>query len=211
MEIGAKIKNARADAQLTQEQAANALGVSRQTVSNWENGKTYPDIVSIIKMSNIYNISLDQLLKEEKNMSDYIDYLEESTNTVRSKNRLSKLIIIISYLLIWTISAAFYWIFATPSDAMAYALVFFWILQPLTIFILSLIMGINHYFGELKWLSPLIFGVMFMLLTFVTFDLNSSPEFSVILVGAVISVIGLALGSAIKFIKNKIRKKHSDN
>lgn len=39
MEIGTKIKNARVDAQLTQEQVAETLGVSRQTISNWENGK----------------------------------------------------------------------------------------------------------------------------------------------------------------------------
>ncbi len=38
-------------------------------------------------MSDLYNISLDHLLKEEKPMSDYLNYLEESTNTVRSKNK----------------------------------------------------------------------------------------------------------------------------
>jgi len=38
MDIGSKIKNARIDAQLTQEQVTEALGVSRQTMSNWENG-----------------------------------------------------------------------------------------------------------------------------------------------------------------------------
>lgn len=85
MNIGTKIKNARTSANLTQEQVAEALDVSRQTVSNWENEKTYPDIVSVIKMSDLYNISLDHLLKEEKPMSDYLNYLEESTNTVRSK------------------------------------------------------------------------------------------------------------------------------
>jgi len=41
MDIGSKIKNARIDAQLTQEQVAEALGVSRQTMSNWENGVSH--------------------------------------------------------------------------------------------------------------------------------------------------------------------------
>ena len=54
MNIGTKIKNARTSANLTQEQVAEALDVSRQTVSNWENEKTYPDIVSVIKMSDLY-------------------------------------------------------------------------------------------------------------------------------------------------------------
>ena len=52
MEIGAKIKSARNEAKLSQEQAAERLGVSRQTVSNWETGKSYPDIVSVIRMSS---------------------------------------------------------------------------------------------------------------------------------------------------------------
>ena len=43
-DIGTKIKEARVAAQLTQEQVAETLGVSRQTVSNWENDRTYPDI-----------------------------------------------------------------------------------------------------------------------------------------------------------------------
>ena len=61
MDIGIKIKNARIKANLTQEQVAEALSVSRQTISNWENEKTYPDIISVIKMSDLYDISLDHL------------------------------------------------------------------------------------------------------------------------------------------------------
>ena len=41
---------------ITQEQAAEALEVSRQTISNWENSKSYPDIISVIKLSDIYSI-----------------------------------------------------------------------------------------------------------------------------------------------------------
>ena len=46
MDIGSKIKKSRADAKITQEQAAQALGISRQTISNWENERSYPDIVT---------------------------------------------------------------------------------------------------------------------------------------------------------------------
>jgi DNA-binding XRE family transcriptional regulator len=45
MEISALIKKSRNESGMTQEQAAESLGVSRQTVSNWENGKSYPDII----------------------------------------------------------------------------------------------------------------------------------------------------------------------
>lgn len=87
MDIGKKLRDARNAAKLTQESAAESLGVSRQTVSNWETGKTYPDIVSVIRMSGLYSVSLDCLLKEEKTVSNdlnYLNYLEESTNVVKS-------------------------------------------------------------------------------------------------------------------------------
>ena len=57
------------------------LGVSRQTISSWENGKSYPDLVSIIKMSDIFNISLDKMLKEDKKL---VNNMQEKMDTVKS-------------------------------------------------------------------------------------------------------------------------------
>ena len=73
MEIGEKIKAARTESGITQEQAAESLLVSRQTISNWENGKSLPDIVSVIKMSQLYNLSLDELLKGDCVMMEKIE------------------------------------------------------------------------------------------------------------------------------------------
>ena len=64
-DIGSKIKAARIEKKLTQEQVAELLGVSRQTISNWENEKSYPDIISVIKMSECYDVSLDYLSKKQ--------------------------------------------------------------------------------------------------------------------------------------------------
>ena len=100
-DIGCKIKAARIEKKLTQEQVAELLGVSRQTISNWENEKSYPDIISVIKMSECYDVSLDYLLKGEQKMKSYYDYLEESTNVVKSNANRNKIITILSYLLIW--------------------------------------------------------------------------------------------------------------
>ena len=105
MEIGAKIKEARTRTGLTQEQAAEALGVSRKTISNWENEKTYPDIVSVVKMSDLYAVSLDRLLKDGEGGSEYLDYLGDSTDTVRSRRRLSVLVLLTAYLCVWGGSA----------------------------------------------------------------------------------------------------------
>lgn len=85
MQIGIKLKEARLQAGLTQENVAEKIQVTRQTISNWENEKSFPDIVSVIKLSTLYNISLDKLLKGDEEM---IDHLEKSTNIVKSNQKL---------------------------------------------------------------------------------------------------------------------------
>ena len=73
MKIEMKLKDARIQAGLTQEQVAEKIMVSRQTISNWENGKSLPDIVSIMNLSNLYQISIDELLKGDKRMKEKIE------------------------------------------------------------------------------------------------------------------------------------------
>lgn len=85
MEIGEKLKTKRMEANLTQEQVAEALSVSRQTISNWENEKSYPDIINVIQLSDLYSVSLDELLKGDQKM---IAHLKENTNTVKSNQKL---------------------------------------------------------------------------------------------------------------------------
>ncbi|MDE6749533.1 MAG: helix-turn-helix domain-containing protein [Lachnospiraceae bacterium] len=83
MNIGDKIKNAREENNLTQTQASENLMVSRQTISNWENGKSLPDILSVIRMSELYKISLDELLKGDKAMMEKIEKDAEISKTER--------------------------------------------------------------------------------------------------------------------------------
>ncbi len=84
-DIGQKLREARQNSKLTQEKIAEQLQVSRQTVSNWENNKSYPDIISLIKLGDIYNISLDMLLKGDDSM---LKHLTQSTDTVTSNHKL---------------------------------------------------------------------------------------------------------------------------
>lgn len=85
MKIGVKLKEARLQAGLTQENVAEEIQVTRQTISNWETEKSFPDIVSVIKLSTLYNIILDKLLKGDEEM---IEHLEKSTNIVKSNQKL---------------------------------------------------------------------------------------------------------------------------
>ena len=101
MEIGKKLKNARIEAGLTQEKAAEKIDVSRQTISNWENEKSYPDIISVIALSDLYSVSLDELLKGDQKMAEH---LEESTIVVKSNKKLTGAILLNIILMILLIA-----------------------------------------------------------------------------------------------------------
>lgn len=85
MEIGRKLKEARQMRDLTQENVAEKLNVSRQTISNWETEKFYPDILYVLQLSDLYQVSLDELLKGDERM---IQHLENSTNVVKSNQKI---------------------------------------------------------------------------------------------------------------------------
>ncbi|MBW4801244.1 helix-turn-helix domain-containing protein [Loigolactobacillus coryniformis] len=70
MQLGAQLKSARQKLGVTQEIVAVELHVSRQTISSWENERSYPDIASLIALSDYYQLSLDELLKEDNGMAD---------------------------------------------------------------------------------------------------------------------------------------------
>lgn len=91
MEIGKKLKDARMKSGFTQETVAEKIHVSRQTISNWENEKSYPDIISVIALSDLYSTSLDDLLKGDREM---MEHLEECTNVVKSTQKLIGAIIL---------------------------------------------------------------------------------------------------------------------
>ena len=63
MNIGNQILNIRKDNQLTQEEFGKLFHVTRQTVSNWENGKSYPDLQILVSMSDQFDISPDSLIR----------------------------------------------------------------------------------------------------------------------------------------------------
>lgn len=200
---------------MTQEQVAGLLEASRQTISNRENAKSYPDIVSVIKMSECYDVSLDYLLKGEQKMNTYYNYLEESTNVVKSNTKRNKTVTILSYLMIWTVSMLVFWVFKGGIDAMGYSLMFLWIIIPVTTFTVSVIIGKNNFWGIKKWAFTFPFGVMYMLAEYGTFSMANNIAFNKInelewdlaVAGAIISAIGMLTGLLINRIcrnRNKI-------
>lgn len=136
-------------------------------------------------------------------MSDYMNYPKESNNTVKSKNRISKIILIATYLGIWSFALIVFWFFISGSDAMGYGLMFLWIILPVTTFVVSLLIGKNGYWGKWKWFATVAFGIMYMLAEYATFSTANMitvhkinmPHWGMILGGAIISAIGLGIGA----------------
>ena len=84
MNVGNEIINIRKKHNLTQKELGQLLHVTRQTVSNWENTKSYPDLQTLVDISNQFDISLDTLLKGDTEMVKIIDR-ERLTGTLRKE------------------------------------------------------------------------------------------------------------------------------
>ncbi|MDE6833017.1 MAG: helix-turn-helix domain-containing protein [Ruminococcus sp.] len=92
MNIGKSIKQIRTENNMSQEDFAEIFFVTRQTVSNWENGKSYPDLNTIVKISDIFGVSIDRLLREDKEM---VNEISEKTAVGIKWNRIRRTIFIV--------------------------------------------------------------------------------------------------------------------
>lgn len=79
MELGKQIKYYRSEKALSQDNLAERVFVSRQTISNWENNKSYPDINSIVLLSEVFEISIDNLIKGD------VEQMKKEINTEEVK------------------------------------------------------------------------------------------------------------------------------
>ena len=104
MEIGNQIKQHRAALNLSQEDLAEQIYVTRQTLSNWENGKTYPDVNSLLRLSDVFGVTLDELvkgdipkMKEQIKQTDIIEFKRASWILT-----IMYLVMVVSALPLWT-------------------------------------------------------------------------------------------------------------
>ena len=73
MTFGKTLKERRSQLDRTQQEVAKKLYISRQTISNWENGKSYPDLDMLIKISDVYHVSIDSRLKGDQELKKSLD------------------------------------------------------------------------------------------------------------------------------------------
>ncbi|MGN0711319.1 MAG: helix-turn-helix domain-containing protein [Anaerovoracaceae bacterium] len=83
MDFGSQIKSIRKEQNLTQEQLASKLNVTRQAVSNWENNKSLPDLGLVIDLADIFGISLDRLILGDRGENNLTEKLIHDGSEVR--------------------------------------------------------------------------------------------------------------------------------
>ena len=211
MILGDGLRRARSEAHLTQEAAASALRVSRQTVSNWETGKTYPDILSVLAMSDLYGVSLDRLLKGDAQGGtvDYVTYLAECTDTVNRRHRLSAFLFLSALPLVSLLSILGFWILPTAGNEILYSFLVFLILLPLATLVTSVWIGTWRRAGKFRFFTPLVAGFLTMLTDYLTFRLANMVSFRhftppigfLFLSGACVSTVGLLVGLLLSRLK----------
>ena len=75
------LKKLRKDNNLSQEELALELGVSRQSVSKWESGQTYPEMDKVLQLCKMFNVNIDELLSQN---------IKEVKENIEAKNKLNK-------------------------------------------------------------------------------------------------------------------------
>src|SRR5699024_4988661 len=80
--FGEKLKQLRKEKGWSQEHLAEKLNVSRQAVYKWEANKGYPDITNLIEISEIFDVTIDELIKEDKKLQKEMGSSEESFDQV---------------------------------------------------------------------------------------------------------------------------------
>lgn len=92
MKIGEKLKEGRMRKEMTQEDVAEVLHVSRSTISSWEVNRTYPDLEMLVALSDLYDISLDVILREDNQIVENI--VKETKNSKKRKGWIIVLLLV---------------------------------------------------------------------------------------------------------------------
>ena len=111
MDIGNKIQTIRTNNGMTQAEFAEKFNVTRQSVSNWENNKNYPDMETLKKISDTFQISFDELLKDDRELMAEIDQTRKKAKRLRWVGLMAAVMILLllGFLVLPKAVSAFYY------------------------------------------------------------------------------------------------------
>lgn len=197
MTFGTRLKQSRQKQNLTQQQLADRLHVSRQTISGWENGRTYPDIDALIALSDLFSLSLDDFIRGDHKLVG--DMRAKAQAATKARRAYWVLLVAVALLMVLVLGSLFDWPWLqTPP-----------LVQAMVVMVLSCSLAALQFIRQRYWylrqpkLLPiytrfaiLFIGVIaFLVLLYLAFGL--SLEFYAA-GGAALAVSGVALGHAIK-------------
>ncbi|MDY4573870.1 MAG: helix-turn-helix transcriptional regulator [Intestinibacter sp.] len=84
--IGEQLVKLRKENNMSQEKLAKLLGVSRQTIYKWENNKAYPDMINLVTISEIFDVSMDELIKGDKKNNQIVNQIQSRKNSYEYKS-----------------------------------------------------------------------------------------------------------------------------
>ncbi|MDE5984452.1 MAG: helix-turn-helix domain-containing protein [Eubacterium sp.] len=212
--IGKFIKEQRSNKELTQKQLAEKLGVTDKAISRWETGKGIPDVSLLIPLSNVLEVSINEILlgekiEEEKKIEKYEETIVNTLTT--NKKQISKLHKIIYALLVAVEIVAIYGftIGASPSDAMGLLLGPAFIVTPLV----SLMLGSTNISFKFKAIFPWIVLIAFFPSNYLYWDTDQAFEVGImyglahLIFSYVFVIIGTGIVKLIPIIISKIKEK----
>ena len=103
MQFSDKLKQARQQHHLTQMQVGTQLHVSAKTISSWENGRSFPDISTLVSISDLYQISLDQLLREDQDIVQHYETISKQAQRYQKYFQITYFLNILLILAIWAV------------------------------------------------------------------------------------------------------------
>lgn len=104
-----------------------------------------------------------------------------------------------------------FWASSDDLDGLAFCFIYFFILLPVATILVSFFIGKNNIFGKGKWIAAVVFGILYMLAEYTTISTANNlafhkvnvPDFSMILSGFVMSLVGILSGMAVRYLKEK--------
>lgn len=211
MTVGERIKKLRTEQNMTQDECADKLGVSRQSLSGWENGRIIPEFRSIIAVCDLFHVSFDEMVREDEAV---VAHMIENGDIVENGKRIIRRICFFAYLTIWAIVIAVFWI-AGGGDDTVYAIVAYDVILSALTAIVSFFIGCDRELGKKKWFLTLFYGAMHFLAGYLTTDLADYlisgdlhlPDFVYVLPGLMISLAGISAGEIWSLIRKRTGRK----
>lgn len=142
-------------------------------------------------------------------------HIEESTNTVKSRQRLTRWVELLSFLVIWAVCVAAFWLGAGEAGAMGYNLTVLWGVLPLSLLVVSFLVGLDRAWGSGKWFLLFYFGGLYLLAPFCTFSLANTMstgnfpliDWGALAAGLILSAVGMGGGSLALSIRTKCQRR----